>query len=370
MPGRVTIQDIADALGLSRNTVSKAINNTGIIADDTREKILQKAVEMGYKQFSYVSVSNGTNITAQLTSAPQDTPASVPDNYGPSSGKNIISLFTTMFLGNSHFSSTMLDKFQREMSHIGYSLTIHRVSTEDISSLSLPRSFNADITAGIVCIEIFDQAYSEMICELGIPALFVDAPANLSGAKLKADRLLMDNRTNIHAMVNELSQRGMTKFGFIGEAMHCMSFFERYMAFREALEMLGLPLHKDCCILERDRVNFPDMASYQSYLEENLRRIKELPDVFICANDFVALDALQAMRKLGISVPDDVCLCGFDDSPESRVVTPPLTTVHIHSQIMGFSAVHLMLSRIREPFLNYRTIYTETSLIFRESTRD
>ena len=52
MPERVTIQGIADALGLSRNTVSKAINNTGILADATKEKVLRKAVEMGYKQFS------------------------------------------------------------------------------------------------------------------------------------------------------------------------------------------------------------------------------------------------------------------------------------------------------------------------------
>ena len=56
MADRVTIQDIADSLGLSRNTVSKAINNTGSIADATREKILQKAVELGYKQFSYMSL--------------------------------------------------------------------------------------------------------------------------------------------------------------------------------------------------------------------------------------------------------------------------------------------------------------------------
>ena len=53
---RVTIQDIADALGISRNTVSKAINNSGGLADATRDKILKKAVEMGYKQFSYVSI--------------------------------------------------------------------------------------------------------------------------------------------------------------------------------------------------------------------------------------------------------------------------------------------------------------------------
>ena len=67
MANRVTIQDIADALGLSRNTVSKAINNTGILADTTRQKILAKAVEMGYKQFSYIDPDS-------LPGAPQPAP--------------------------------------------------------------------------------------------------------------------------------------------------------------------------------------------------------------------------------------------------------------------------------------------------------
>ena len=54
MATKVTIQDIASELQLSRNTVSKAINNTGVLADATREKILRKAAEMGYKQFAYL----------------------------------------------------------------------------------------------------------------------------------------------------------------------------------------------------------------------------------------------------------------------------------------------------------------------------
>ena len=55
MPAKVTLQDIADALGVSRNTVSKAINNTGVLAEATRQKVLEKAIEMGYKQFSYAN---------------------------------------------------------------------------------------------------------------------------------------------------------------------------------------------------------------------------------------------------------------------------------------------------------------------------
>ena len=109
---------------------------------------------------------------------------------------------------------------------------------------------------------------------------------------------------------------------------------------------------------------------YREYLLESFQRLSAMPEVFLCANDFVALDALAVLRDMGLSVPEDVWLCGFDDSPESKVVTPSLTTIHIHSQIMGFSAAQLLLSRIKEPSLNFRTMHTETTLIYRKSTGD
>ena len=124
MPERATIQDIADALGLSRNTVSKAINNTGILADATKEKVLRKAVEMGYKQFSYAATLE--DITNQ-------------NNASDSQSNNKeIALLTTKFLGDSHFSSTMLDKFQREISQMGYSLSMHRILGNELKSQKLP----------------------------------------------------------------------------------------------------------------------------------------------------------------------------------------------------------------------------------------
>ena len=104
-------------------------------------------------------------------------------------------------------------------------------------------------------------------------------------------------------------------------------------------------------------------------LAESIEALEDLPDVFICANDFVARDAIYSLRKLGVSVPDDVLFCGFDDSPQSRIMTPSLTTVHTHTQIMAIVAMQLLISRIEEPNLNYRTVHTETELIYRDSTR-
>ena len=61
-------------------------------------------------------------------------------------------------------------------------------------------------------------------------------------------------------------------------------------------------------------------------------------------------------------------MCGFDDSAESRNSRPPLTTIHIHTQVMAFSAVQLLMTRIKEPSLDYRIVHTQTDLIRREST--
>jgi len=90
MSKRVTIQDIADALGLSRNTVSKAINNTGVLSDSTREKVLQKTVEMGYKQFTYMNPE-------QLKFASQEATPQKPHGE--------IAILTCAPLDNFHFSS-------------------------------------------------------------------------------------------------------------------------------------------------------------------------------------------------------------------------------------------------------------------------
>ena len=97
--------------------------------------------------------------------------------------------------------------------------------------------------------------------------------------------------------------------------------------------------------------------------------ITDFPEVFVCAYDLVATEAIYVLRKLGMSVPGDVLVCGFDDSPNSRIMTPTLTTVHIHTNVMALSAIHLLLSRIDEPNLDYRTVHTETKLIYRDSTR-
>ena len=347
MKQKVTIQDIADALGISRNTVSKAINNSEGLADSTREKILQKAVEMGYKQFSYVSsVSELANFTGQFSAGTQ------PAYRGE------IALLSTVFISPSHFGSLMLDRLQRELIHLGYTLNTHRVEPDNIQNRTLPITFIKERVSGIICLEMFDWDYDEMLCGLGIPTLFVDGPCMSSGKTLASDQLLMDNTSGITQLAAEMIGCGKKRIGFIGNYEHCESFFERYMAYRGIMLLKGIPVNEGWIIKE----------NHEEFIAPYIEKMEELPDLFICANDFIASDVMQVLRRLDINVPTDVMIAGFDDSSESRLLKPTLTTVHIHTQIMAYSAAQLLIQRIEEPSLDFRTVYTETELIWRDST--
>jgi LacI family transcriptional regulator len=351
MATRVTIQDIASELQLSRNTVSKAINNTGVLADATREKILRKAAEMGYKQFAYLPLfQEGAAKTAGLSILPSD--------------KREIAMLTTQFLSSSHFSSMMLDRFQAEIDHLHSGMTIHRISPIELKEKKLPSSLDIQRTAGIICFEVFDYDYAQMLCDLDVPLLFVDTPVMDMRPPLKADRLYMENRIEIQNAVAHMVQRGKKRISFAGDKNHCQSFFERYMAYKDAMEYFGLTEGLSTCAMPSGQQNYPVS------LYETIRRFKTMPDAFVCANDFVAMDLVKALNELGYSVPDDIWVCGFDDSQEASYFSPHLTSIHIHEQIMGYTAANLLMTRIEEPSLNYRTVYTETNLILRESTGD
>lgn len=351
MATRVTIQDIASELQLSRNTVSKAINNTGVLADATREKILRKAAEMGYKQFAYLPLFQ------------EDTAKAAEHSILPSD-KREIAMLTTQFLSSSHFSSMMLDRFQSEIDHLHSGMTIHRISPIELKEKKLPSSLDIQRTAGIICFEVFDYDYAQMLCDLDVPLLFVDTPVMDMRPPLKADRLYMENRIEIQNAVAHMVQRGKKRISFAGDKNHCQSFFERYMAYKDAVEYFGLTEGLSTCAMPSGQQNYPVS------LYETIRRFKTMPDAFVCANDFVAMDLVKALNELGYSVPDDIWVCGFDDSQEASYFAPRLTSIHIHGQIMGYTAANLLMTRIEEPSLNYRTVYTETNLILRESTGD
>lgn len=354
MAQRVTLQDIADELGLSRNTISKAINNTGVLAESTRARVLRKAQEMGYKQFSYMEFKE--NMGSELR----------PAFLAPASSRNEVVILMAGLVSSSHFASPMLESMQQELSELGYSMSMYSIMPEELNSLQLPGALDLDNTAAIVCVELFSAPYCRMLAKLKIPLLMIDGPVTILEGTIPADQLMMDNQKNLYAFAAEMKRRGRSRIGFIGDFRHCQSFYERYIAFRQAVDLYGL---KDTGTITGITVRM-EREEYLSVLRTSISSVKEWPDVYICANDFIAIDVLRVLHSLDIQVPDDLWLCGFDNSPEARIVTPQLTTIRIHGRSIGHVAVNLILSRISSPESDYRTVYVSTDLIFRKSTGD
>lgn len=345
MPNKkITVQDIADELGISRNTVSKALNNTGTLADATKSKIIQKAIEMGYKQFAYV---NNTSLFSSNVSVNKE-----------------IALLTRSMPNTSHFGSHLLSGFEEIISTQGYRLSMYVIRDNELNSSSLPFNLNLESVDGIICIEMFDKNYSELICKLGIPTLFIDSPSNHDSSPVNADILLMENYHSIYNITKTLINNNKTNIGFIGDIYHCESFYERWKGYCSALLDLKIPFDINNSILENDKEPYGD----PEWLGNRIMQIPVLPQAFICANDFVAINVIKALKYKNISVPNDILICGFDDFMESKIIEPHLTTVSIPSYEMGDIAANLLLSRIDNPSIPFRTMHVRTSVKFREST--
>ncbi len=352
MSGRVTMQDIADSLGLSRNTVSKAFNNTGVIAESTKDLILRKAAEMGYKN------SSGS---------------AMPNAFPIASDKKEIAMLTCYIPGGSHFAVTTIDRIQQNLSSCGYSLTFYRVTHSELTDLRLPGSFSTDKVAAIFCMELFNYEYCEMLCSLPIPILFIDTPVKPGRPPLMADTLFMENQAGIYSFVSQIAEKGKKSVGFVGDMLHCRSFFERAGACITAAAVFGLEPAEKYSIPafppSKMQLQPANYVTYADMLYSALQNLSKLPDAFICANDFIAINLISSLRRMDIRCPDDVLVMGFDDSPESRYHAPALTTVHIHTQVMGDIASELILNRIADQTREPRTVYVPTELILRESTK-
>lgn len=345
MKHKATVQDIADALNISRNTVSKAINGTGTVSNDTKLKIFNKAAELGYKQFSMLN----QNLTDNIIPGP---------NYE-------IALFSHSVLSTSHFSSPLLHTFQEHISGLGYRLSMYTIRDDFMYQCELPANFNYESTKGIIVIEMFNEKYTEFLCNLEIPTLFIDTYANTKGELLKSDIMYMENCNCSYQMTLSLVADGFQKIGFVGDYLHCHSFYERWQGYRRAMQDSSLDNYKDYCILENDNLPYYNLE----LLASKIKALPCLPEAFVCANDYIAIDVIRALKSLNLTIPDDIRICGFDNSTESRIIEPPLTTANIPGDSMGHFAAEILLSRIQHPELSYRTVYVQTQIINRLSTQ-
>ena len=336
---RVTIQQIADACRLSRNTVSKVFNQRGSVPETTRQYVLAKAAELGY--FS--------------RTLPQTPPASM----------GTVAVLSCSNPLNHHFGSMLMKSFTDTICRWGYSVRMYELSAAELAERRLPEQLDPDSVAGLLCIELFDRDFLTALSATGLPMVSVDAYCDANRSRFPCDIVTMENVSSVMQLTRQLLQAGAERLGFVGDMLHCNSFHERWGGFCAALRDAGLQPEPALCILARDGSHYAD----PDWTEAQLARMPRLPDAFVCANDYHAVKLMQALKHMGRSIPGDVMVTGFDNSPESAVIEPALTTVHIPSSEMGVQAAELLLRRIQSPERPRVLVYVQTVPVFRGSSR-
>lgn len=345
---RVTMQDIADACGLSRNTVSKAFNGRGGVPESTRRMILEKAQELGYRQISSDPMT-----------------AAQPGGHLLLHAKSI-ALLTHHMPTHHHYGTAFISAFTNRLCRMGYTLMMYEITQGEIDSKQLPANFVLERTAGILGIELFDQDYAEMICGLGLPVIFADTYARPDFSSMSADLITMENVSSTIALTEKLIKAGAREIGFVGDVNHCSSFYERWLGFCRAMEHANLKVRNSLCILDDDSSPYSNSA----WLLERIERMPVMPDAFVCANDFLALHLMTALKKKGLRIPQDIMITGFDGTAQAAVVEPALTTVLIPSSDMGCFAAGMLIERIETPNLPFRRSYVQTTPIWNKTIRE
>ena len=340
-----TIGDIAEQLGLSRNTVSKVFNGGHSVPEATRQKVIKKAVELNYKNMG------------RLTGNIADEPAE-PGGY--------FILISGSIMSDVKYWANIIKATEQHISSNGYTLLIANIRSEQMINLELPHALSDRKVKGIICLELYYKPYLDKLFSLETPIVSIDMlPDPYSVTDRTLDIVIPENIGSVGSLVSRLIDSGCQKIGFVGDPNHCMSFRERFVGFHSALFSNGAEFIPALSILHDNHMPYCDV----DWICERLKEMPGLPDAFICANDSIAVPVLEAVRKLGVKVPDELIVTGFDNLTESVFERAHLSTVDVNCATIGHKAAEQLIFRVNHPEAPSQTVHLKTTPIFRGTTK-
>ena len=338
MKKTVTIQDIADALGMSRNTVSKALNGKHVPVK-TRNAVISAAIEMGYKGYKLAATSENAI------------------------GHKRYVILSTRLLMNITFFISVLRGIEESL--MDYDIDLVQFSITNPASFTKFKRYLADAKVdGIICMEFFEPDYITQLVEQGIPLVFFDFPLLDSTPRGSYDVILPESEVAVKDYCMQLIREdGCKTFGYVGDYRHCRSFYERFVGMREALFLSGLPVDLQYSILEDDSTGYTPEK-----LSQILDQLSSLPDCFIAANDSIAMNLIAALKSKKINIPRDVKVVGFDNNPKAKNLIPQLTSFNVDKVALGKKITMLLQDRVSNPAQANQIIHIASKVIVRSST--
>ncbi|MNH80655.1 HTH-type transcriptional repressor CytR [compost metagenome] len=312
---KVSMQDIADRLQISKNAVSLALMDKKGVSEEMRSRIIQTAKEMGYGPYGKKQVEHPNLLVV------------VPDRI-------------TSYDDNDHFHfyHDMIWGLESSIRRSGYNAIIVRVDLAMEKNLILPGLFEDIKYAGVILFGIMEKAYARMIWKLDTPLVMLDSYYR----DLPCPAVTSANMEGAYQAAEYLIGRGHRRIGFIGPTNLTTSHEERWYGYWRAMQQSGIKIEEKWCLTYSSGFD-----STRREISEFLDRMDEMPTAFFCGNDRIALLLSEALQERGIQLPSDISIMGFDDLNMSESSNPPLTTMRVNKTGMCNAAVELLISQQR-----------------------
>jgi LacI family transcriptional regulator len=330
--GNVTIIDVAREAGVSYSTVSRVVNNYPHIKPETREKVLNAMMRLGY-------------VVNQQARSLRGGRSQVVGLLVPEVGNNYV--------------GAIIRGIDLELAAQQYDLmlyTTHRQKTRE-------STYVATITRGLadgllLLLPANAEAYMATLQQQQFPHVLidhqhVDHPATST--------IQATNWQGAYDATRHLIVLGHRRIGYIVGLREVQTSLDRLDGFRAALADHGLP-EDPALIHDGDFFRPHGYAAAQQFLA-----LDDPPTAIFAANDASAFGVMEAMQEAGLRVPDDMSVVGFDDVAEAAQVHPALTTVRQPLEAMGRRAAQLLLERLDDADLPGERVELPTELIIRES---
>lgn len=338
---KITMQEIADRVGVSKYAVSRALSGKPGIGAVTREKIFEVASQLGYlNQRSAKKIAGNSALTEE--------------------NKIVGILFPNIRSQNreSGYWGKVLDGIFRSLEAKGLGTIL---ITDDS-----PQNFNLVMRPegllGIIGVGLIDTPMLMELRNNAIPFVLVDHEDEL----VESDTIFMNNPDIFRKLVKLLVGKGHSEIQFIGDWRYARSFLDRWNGFKSALDESGLPYRPEQGLL---RIKPTTDADNMELLHHTLAKLQngEFPTALVCANDKIASLVLRALSVLGIEVPEQCSVIGFDNEAEIVHEFPQLTTVNAEKEALGIKAVETLQWRLEHAVMPYEKIMLQSSPIIRGS---
>ena len=308
---RVSIKDIAEIIGVTPPTVSRALRGQGRMSDKTRTRIMAVAEEVGYTPSL---MARGLVMQRSFC----------------------IGLIVPTFADPYH--SEVAQGLEEEARRYGYSLFLASTDVDPEREREVARGFHGRAVDGIVVsASRIGNGYSQLIEETGIPVVIVTSMAESD----QIPTIVHDDYQGMRRLMQHLIKNGHRRIAYMGNSRGGLPSIERERAWRDSMIASGLSpelvVHAP-----NGRIEGGVLAA-EELLEMAERLWQQPPHAVACYNDTMAIGLMAVLRQNGLRIPEDVAVTGFDDLDLAAVIDPPLTTIHQPRAEMGARAMQLLL---------------------------